>query len=67
MLLPQNKKQTIGMFFDLIQWNIEWKDITYSVPKFDIEDVQFDFSNEFGVGKINANLPVLEDWKINAI
>jgi hypothetical protein len=24
-------------------------------------------NNDFGVGKINANFPVLEDWKINAI
>jgi hypothetical protein len=39
MLLPGYMKHTVGAFFDLIQWTIEWKDITYSVPKFDIEDV----------------------------
>jgi len=41
MLLPETEKYTLSMFFDLLQWTVEWRDIKYSVPKFDIEDVVF--------------------------
>lgn len=47
------------MFFDMIQWTIEWKDIEYGVPKFDIEDVIFEMKNDMGIPKIIVDFPVL--------
>lgn len=67
MLLPTYKKQTISMFFDMLQWTIEWKDIKYSVPKFDIDDVVFNMVNDMGIPKIVADFPVLQEWKVNAL
>ena len=49
----------MSMFFDMLQWTIEWKDIKYSVPKFDIDDIVFNMQNDIGIPKINANFPVL--------
>lgn len=47
------------MFFGMLKWTIEWKDIKYAVPKFDIADVIFEMNNDLGIPKINANFPVL--------
>jgi hypothetical protein len=59
MLLPKFSKYTLSMFFDMIQWTIEWKDIEYGVPKFDIEDVIFEMKNDMGIPKIIVDFPVL--------
>lgn len=47
------------MWFDMLQWTIEWKDIKYSVPKFDIMDIIFDMKNDLGIPKLLCNFPVL--------
>jgi hypothetical protein len=59
MALPTYEKYTMSMFFDMLQWTVEWKDIEYSVPKFDINDVIFNMENPLGVPKITADFPVL--------
>jgi len=67
MMLPKESSYTASFWFDMIEWTIEWHDITYSLPKFDLTDIVFDFKNDYGIPKIICNFPVLEDWKINAI
>ena len=67
MMLPKEQRYTFSMWFNMIEWMIEWKDIKYSVPTFDITDITFLMVNDFGMPKLVCNFPVLQDWKINAI
>ena len=39
MALPKREKYDFNWLFEYVQWTVEWSDITYDVPKFDIQDI----------------------------
>ena len=39
MMLPTSEKYTFNWLFEYVTWTVEWKDISYDVPKFDIQDI----------------------------
>jgi hypothetical protein len=39
MQLPTREKYDFSWLFEYVQWTVEWSDITYDVPKFDIQDI----------------------------
>jgi len=67
MALPKREKYHFSWLFEYVQWTVEWMDITYDVPKFDIADIQFTCTDRFDVPEIIVDFPALEEWKIHAI
>ena len=39
MMLPKEEKYHFNWLFEYVQWTVEWTDISYDVPKFDIQDI----------------------------
>jgi hypothetical protein len=39
MALPKREKYHFSWLFEYVQWTVEWMDITYDIPKFDIADI----------------------------
>ena len=50
--------------FDFI---VVWKNISYDVPKFDIEDIQFTLTDRFDAPEIIVDFPALKEWKVHAV
>ena len=64
--LPKEADYTLSMFFDLIHYEIKWKNITYSEAKLDIDDIKLDLTRKYDKSLVKVDFPVLENWTISA-
>ena len=67
MNLPTEEMYHFSWLFGYVQWTVQWTYITYDIPKFDIQDIQFKLTDELGVPEIVVDLPALKEWKIRAV
>ena len=59
MMLPTYEKWTFNWLFEYFSWTVEWKEISYDVPKFDIEDISFTLTDRFDAPEIIVDFPAL--------
>ena len=67
MSLPTDETHHFSWLFGYVQWTVQWTYITYDVPKFDIQDIQFKLTDELGVPEIVVDFPAIKEWKIRAV
>lgn len=66
MDLPKEYSYNVDMFFDLLNWDIEWTNITYTNANLDIEDIQLKFVRSHDRQLIELKFPALKSWEIEA-
>lgn len=65
--LPKKYSYTVGLLFDFLTWQIDWRDIEYEMGDFDIRDCQFGMVNQFNTPMLKVAFPALKHWKIHAM
>lgn len=67
MEFPSEYDYTFKMFFGLINWHIEWSDITYKDAKLNLRGTEIDLTTILGrENVISVKVPAIESWQIEA-
>lgn len=64
--LPKQYHYEFGLFFNLLQWKIDWKDVNYTQAEFNIADVKVDLTRHNGLPSVSFEFPAIKHWEINA-
>ena len=64
--LPKSYHYEFGLFFNLLQWKIDWTDIEYSNVDLDIADIEIELSRSFDKALMNVKFPAVKHWEIDA-
>ena len=66
MNLPQRYQYQLNFLLDAITWNIQWYDIAYDTPTFDIQDIKFIMTDAYDKPQIIVDFPALEQFNVHA-
>ena len=64
--LPTEFHYTINFLWDYMTWNIDWTDIHYDKPEFDIKDIKFRMTDAYDKPEIIVDFPALEKFHMHA-
>jgi hypothetical protein len=64
--LPKTYHYEFGLFFDLLQWTFDWKNIKYQTADLDIKDVSLEIKQNADKNLISFKFPALKHWEIDA-
>ena len=63
---PSEFEFDFGLYFDYLTWHFKWTDIEYTQLYLDINDIDIQLTNGYGLGLLKVDLPVLKEWKVSA-
>ena len=66
MNLPTDYHYQVDFLWETMVWNIDWSDIHYDKPEFDIKDIKFRMTNAFDKPQIIVDFPALEKFNVHA-
>lgn len=64
--MPEHYHYEFGLFFNLLQWKIDWKNITYTNADLDISDVKVDLIRHDEQPMMSVEFPAVKHWEIDA-
>ena len=64
--LPKTYHYEFGLFFDLLSYQVDWTNITYSEIDLDVADVKLELTRGFDLSLIKFDFPAVKKWEIDA-
>lgn len=63
---PNHYHYDFGILFDLIEWQIDWTDITYTRAELNVGDTEINFEEYIDKHTLHVKFPAIKHWEINA-
>jgi hypothetical protein len=65
--LPSTYHYDFGLFFDLLSYQVDWTDITYTDIDLDVAGVKLELTRGYDLSLIKFDFPAVKKWEIDAM
>jgi len=64
--LPTEYHYEFGLFLEILSYEIDWTNITYTKIDLDVSDIKLDFTRGYDLSLIKFDFPAVKNWEIDA-
>lgn len=67
MNLPTEYHYEFGLFLDILSYEVDWTNITYTDIDLDVEDIKLELTRGYDLSLIKFDFPAVKSWEIDAM
>jgi hypothetical protein len=65
--LPTEYHYEFGLFLDILSYEVDWTNITYTDIDLDVEDIKLELTRGYDLSLIKFDFPAVKSWEIDAM
>ena len=65
--LPTEYHYEFGLFLDILSYEVDWTNITYSEIDLDVADVKLELTRGYDLSLVKFDFPAVKKWEIDAM
>lgn len=65
--LPTEYHYEFGLFLDILSYQVDWTNITYSNIDLDVDDIKLEFTKNYEISLMKFDFPAVKSWEIDAM